>query len=92
MQNASSSAANDASEKLAMARDHVIVGAADAVNSGIDAARAAKEKVGERFESLLDQGRDIVDDAIEKIRMRPWASVGIAFAAGYLYAKARGRH
>jgi len=74
-------------EKLANARDHVIVGAADAVNAGVDAAREAGGRIGDRVDSLLDQGRDLADSAADAVRRRPWAAVGIALAVGYVFAK-----
>ena len=92
MTNASVSHLQGASEQLGLARDHVVVGVADAVNSGVDAAREVKAQVGESFGSLLDQGKDLVDDAADRIRTRPWATVGIALAGGYLFARLVGRN
>jgi ElaB/YqjD/DUF883 family membrane-anchored ribosome-binding protein len=76
-----------AGEQLGVARDQIIVGVADAVNSSVDAAREVKAKVGENLDSLLDQGKDLLGQAGEVIRSRPWATVGVAVAAGYLLAK-----
>ena len=76
-----------AGEQLGVARDQIIVGVADAVNSGVDAAREAKAKVSENLDSLLDQGKDLMGQAGEVIRSRPWATVGVALATGYLIAK-----
>jgi ElaB/YqjD/DUF883 family membrane-anchored ribosome-binding protein len=70
----------------------VIVGVADAVNSTVDAARLAKDKVSDSLDSLLDQGKDLVEDAGDVIRSRPWTTVGIALATGYLIAKATSRN
>lgn len=81
-----------ASDQLGLARDHMIVGVADAVNSGVDAAREVKAQVGESLDSLLDHGKELVDDAADRIRMRPWATVGIALAGGYLFARLVGRN
>ena len=85
MSNASVSHLQDASEKLGTARDHIIVGVADAVNSGVDAAREATARAGEGLDSLIEQGTEV-------IRSRPWATVGVALATGYLLAKFRGRN
>jgi ElaB/YqjD/DUF883 family membrane-anchored ribosome-binding protein len=91
MSDASISPLHGVTEKLSVARDQVIVGVADAVNSGVEAARIAKEKAGEGLDSLLDQGKDLVDDAGDVIRSRPWATVGVALAVGYLIAKVSSR-
>lgn len=74
-------------EKAALARDQVTVGVADAVESGMEAARSAKAVLDEKFEGLIDSGRDVIDQAEDLIRTRPWVSFGAAFAAGYLIAK-----
>lgn len=81
----------NATEQLGLARDHITVGVADAVNSGVDAAREVKAQASESFDSLLDQGKDIAGMAADVMRSRPWATAGIALAAGYLLAKLRGR-
>lgn len=78
---------HSASDHLGLARDHITVGVADAVNSGVDAAREAKAVLDDKLEKMLDQGKDLVGQAEELIRERPWASFGVAFAAGYLIAK-----
>jgi ElaB/YqjD/DUF883 family membrane-anchored ribosome-binding protein len=93
MSDANGSTLNGVTEKLGIVRDQVIVGVADAVNSTVEAARVAKDKASEGIDSLLDQGKDLVDDAGDVIRNRPWATVGIALATGYLIAKltSRGR-
>ena len=91
MSNASVSPLQGVTEKLATARDHVIVGTADAVNSGVEAARGVKDKMSEGFDSLLDQGKDVLADAGDVIRSRPWATIGIALAAGYVIAKLTSR-
>jgi hypothetical protein len=90
--NASASHLQGASEQLGLARDHVIVGVADAVNSGVDAAREVKAQVGESVDSLLDQGKDLVNDAADGIRTRPLATVGLALAGGYLFGRLVGRN
>ena len=74
-------------EKAALARDQVTVGIADAVNSGVDAAKQAKTVIDEKLEGLIDSGRDVIDQAEDLIRSRPWVAFGGAFAAGYLIAK-----
>ncbi len=78
-------------EKLSLARDHVIVGVADAVNATAKAAGIAKDKASEGLDSLLDQGKDLVEDAGDVIRSRPWATVGVALAVGYILAKMTSR-
>ena len=92
MSNASVSHLKNATEQLGLARDHLTVGVADAVNSGVDAAREVKAQAGESVDMLLDQGKDLVGQAAEVIRSRPWATVGIALAAGYVVAKLAGRN
>ena len=74
-------------EKAALARDHLTVGVADAVDSGMEAARTAKAVLDQKLDGLIDSGKDVIDQAEELIRTRPWASFGAAFAAGYLIAK-----
>jgi ElaB/YqjD/DUF883 family membrane-anchored ribosome-binding protein len=76
-----------AREKAALARDQLTVGVADAVDTGIEAARNAKAVLDEKLEGLIDSGKDVIDQAEELIRTRPWVSFGAAFAAGYLIAK-----
>ncbi len=91
MSNATVSHLQNATEQLGLARDHITVGVADAVNSGVDAAREVKAQASEKFDVLLDQGKDIASQAADVIRSRPWATVGIALAVGYVLAKLRGR-
>ena len=74
-------------EKAALARDQLTVGVADAVNSGVDAAKAAKTVIDEKLEGLIDSSKDVIDQAEDLIRSRPWVAFGSAFAAGYLIAK-----
>ena len=81
------STVSNAIDKAALARDHITVGVADAVNSGVDAARQAKAVLDEKLEGLIDSGKDVIDQAEDLIRSRPWVSFGAAFAAGYLIAK-----
>lgn len=77
----------NAGEHIGLARDHITVGVADAVNSGVDAAREAKAELDDKLDKLLDQSKDLLGQAEDLIRSRPWASFGAAFAAGYLIAK-----
>ncbi len=84
------SALEGATEKLSVVRDHVIVGVADAVNASVDVARMAKDKMGDGFDTLLDQGKDLADGTAELIRKRPWSTVGVAIAVGYVIAKLAG--
>ena len=81
------SAVSNAIDKAALARDHITVGVADAVNSGVEAAKNAKAVLDEKLEDLIDSGKDVIDQAEDLIRSRPWVSFGAAFAAGYLIAK-----
>jgi ElaB/YqjD/DUF883 family membrane-anchored ribosome-binding protein len=76
-----------AGEHLGLARDHVTVGVADAVNASVDAAREVKAEISDKLDDLLDQGKDMLAQAEELIASRPLASFGVAFAAGYLIAK-----
>jgi len=92
MSTASASHLQNATEQLGLARDHLTVGVADAVNSGVDAARELKAQASEGVETLLDQGKDLLDDATEMMRSRPWATAGVALAAGFLVAKVLGRN
>ncbi len=84
---ASTSHLRTAGEHLGLARDHITVGVADAVNSGMDAAREAKAELDDKLEKMLDQSKDLLGQAEELIRSRPWASFGVAFAAGFVIAK-----
>ena len=74
-------------DKAALARDQLTVGVADAVDSGMEAARTAKAVLDQKLEGLIDSGKDVIDQAEDLIKSRPWASFGAAFAAGYLIAK-----
>ena len=87
MSNNSESSTARTAEKIALARDHITVGVADAVNDGMAAAKEAKAVLDEKLDSLIDSGKDVIDQAEDLIRSRPWASFGVAFAAGYLIAK-----
>lgn len=87
MSNNSESPTARAAEKISLARDHLTVGVADAVNDGMAAAKEAKAVLDEKLDSLIDSGKDVIDQAEDLIRSRPWASFGVAFAAGYLIAK-----
>ncbi len=80
-------AVGNAIDKAALARDHITVGVADAVNSGVEAAQKAKAVLDEKLEGLIDSGKDVIDQAEDLIRSRPWVAFGSAFAAGYLIAK-----
>ena len=86
------SSVSSALDQAALARDQITVGVADAVNSGVDAARTAKAVLDEKLEGLIDSGKDVIDQAEELIRSRPWVSFGAAFAAGYLIAKLTRAH
>ena len=57
------------------------------MSSGKDAAREAKAELDDKFEKLIDQGKDMFSQAEDLIRSRPWTTFGAAFAAGYLIAK-----
>jgi ElaB/YqjD/DUF883 family membrane-anchored ribosome-binding protein len=87
MSNTNVSHLQNATEQLGLARDHITVGVADAVNSGVDAARELKNQASESFDDLLDQGKDIASQAADVIRSRPWAVAGVALAAGYVLSK-----
>lgn len=76
-----------AGEHLGLARDHITVGVADAVNSGMDAAREAKAELDVKLEKMMEQGKDLLGQAEDLIRSKPLASFGIAFAAGFVIAK-----
>jgi ElaB/YqjD/DUF883 family membrane-anchored ribosome-binding protein len=91
MSNNGETPAKSAADKIAMARDHLTVGVADAVNDGLAAAKEAKQVLDEKLDSLIDSGKDVIDQAEDLIRSRPWASFGVAFAAGYLIAKLTAR-
>lgn len=81
------STVSNAIDKAGLARDHITVGVADAVNSGVEAAQKAKALLDEKLEGLIDSGKDVIDQAEDLIRSRPWVAFGSAFAAGYLIAK-----
>jgi ElaB/YqjD/DUF883 family membrane-anchored ribosome-binding protein len=81
------SAVSNALDKAALARDQITVGVADAVNSGVEAAAKAKAVLDDKLEGLIDSGKDVIDQAEDLIRSRPWVAFGSAFAAGYLIAK-----
>jgi len=68
------SAVGAAIDKAALARDHITVGVADAVNSGVDAAQQAKAVHDETLEGPIDSGKDVHDQAEDLIRSPPWGS------------------
>ncbi len=84
---ASTAHLRNAGEHLGLARDHLTVGVADAFGASKDAAREAKAELDDKLEKLLDQGKDMLGQAEDLIRSRPWVTFGAAFAAGYLIAK-----
>lgn len=92
MSNAAVSHLQNATEQLGLARDHMTVGVADAVNSGVDAAREVKAQAGESVEMLLDQANDLLARSVEVMRSRPWTTIGVALAAGYVLAKLGSRN
>jgi len=61
---------SSAIDKAALARDHITVGVADAVNSGVEAAQKAKAVLDEKLEGLIDSGKDVIDQAEDLIRSR----------------------
>ncbi|HEY2347183.1 MAG TPA: hypothetical protein VGH80_15130 [Xanthomonadaceae bacterium] len=69
------------------AREHLSAGVSEAMGSSKDAAREAKAELDDKLEKLLDQGKDMIGQAEDLIRSRPWTSFGAAFAAGFLLAK-----
>jgi hypothetical protein len=69
------SAVSNAIDKAALARDHITVGVADAVNSGVEAAKNAKAVLDEKLEGLIDSGKDVIDQAEDLIRTRPWGQL-----------------
>jgi ElaB/YqjD/DUF883 family membrane-anchored ribosome-binding protein len=81
------SAVSSALDQAALASDHITVGVADAGTSGVEAARNAKAVFDETLEGLIDSGKNVLDQAEELVRTRPWVSFGAAFAAGYVIAK-----
>jgi len=77
----------NAGEHLGLARDHLVVGAADAAHSAADAVREVKAEAGEDFQVLVSQGKGLLGRAGDAIGERPWAAIGGALAAGYVLAK-----
>ena len=54
-------------EKAALARDQLTVGVADAVDSGMEAARNAKAVLDDKLEGLIDSGKDVIDQAAKSL-------------------------
>ena len=67
MSSNSDSPATRAADKIALARDHLTVGVADAVNDGMAAAKEAKAVLDEKLDSLIDSGKDVIDQAEDLI-------------------------
>ncbi len=91
MSDASVSPMQNAAEQLGVVRDRIIVGVADAVNSGVDATRQAQAKMGEGLGSLFGQGKAMARYGRDVVRARPLTTVAIVLAAGYLIAKLNSR-
>lgn len=87
MSDAIASPLQNAAEQLGVVRDHIIVGVADAVNSGVDATRKAGAKASEGLGSLFGQGKVMARYGRDVVRARPLTTVAIVLAAGYLIAK-----
>lgn len=80
-------AASAAGEELRLGKAAVKADLADSALAGIAASEQAGQLASEKFEELMEKGRDLVDDAAELVRERPLAAFGAAFAAGWLIAK-----
>lgn len=87
MSDAHVSPLQNAAEQLGGVRDRIIVGVADAVNSGVDATRQAQARVGLGLGSLLDQGKLMTRYGRDVVRARPLTTVAVVLAAGYVIAK-----
>jgi ElaB/YqjD/DUF883 family membrane-anchored ribosome-binding protein len=63
----------------------------DTAHSAIDratqTAAQVAERLGEKSEELLAMKDDYVETAREYVKENPFMAVGIALAAGYLFAK-----
>ena len=74
-------------DTLGLARDHVIVGVADAVNSTVGLAGDVKDKLADGLDVLVDRGGDLLVQVGRTIRARPIVTVGAAIVAGFVIAK-----
>ncbi|MBS0195019.1 MAG: hypothetical protein JSR34_12350 [Proteobacteria bacterium] len=76
-----------AGEHLSMARDHLVVGVADAAQATSRAARVIKDEAGDGLDSLLEAGREALARTGEAVRRHPKLAVGGAIAVGYLLTR-----
>ncbi len=58
-----------------------------AVERATQTAGELAERFGEKSEELLAMKDDYIESAREYVRENPFAALGIALAAGYLFAK-----
>lgn len=48
-----------------------------------DSIRAAKERVSEMQDDIVEQTRELAENADEYVHANPWQSIGIAAVAGF---------
>ena len=86
---ASSSKSNLSSSTaiLAPAVDKVATGVHDAVDMVAGAAKSAAKAVDKKGERMMAVQRRYVDGCREYVRDNPFASLGVALAAGFLISK-----
>ncbi|MBS0212176.1 MAG: hypothetical protein JSR26_03215 [Proteobacteria bacterium] len=77
-----SSRMRETGEHLSMARDHLVVGIADAAQSAKRAASTLSAGAGDGLRGWVDDGRDLLAQAGAGIRRHPWAALGGAIALG----------
>lgn len=58
-----------------------------AVDRAVQTAEQIAERFGEKGGDLLAMKDDYIDSAREYVRENPFAAIGIALAAGYLFGK-----
>ncbi len=68
-----------------------IAGMSESAHSAVDRAAGTAEQLAQRFGEKSDELRAMKDDYIESareyVKENPFAALGIALAAGYLFAK-----
>jgi ElaB/YqjD/DUF883 family membrane-anchored ribosome-binding protein len=67
--------------------DRMSEGAHSAVDRATETAEQIAQRFGEKSDELLAMKDDYLESTREYVRENPFAALGIALAAGYLFAK-----
>ena len=80
-------AAAAAGDELRLGKANMKAELADGAVAGITAAEQMGAAAKEQMDVLMDKSRDMIDSTADLIRERPLTAFGIAFAAGWVFAK-----